>query len=88
MKTKSLKTGLLLTCLSLCAACAKGQPSPVLTLTQPGCPAVVPCRLPASDVHTNGDLLQQLEHTEAAWAACAAQIDMIHQHNQRHEQTQ
>ena len=49
---------------------------------------MVPCLLPASDAHTNGDLLHALEQTEQAWAACAAQIDMIIQHGQRHEQTQ
>lgn len=41
------------------------------------CAAVSPCRLPAVTARTNGDLNITLERTEAAWAECAAVVDMI-----------
>lgn len=43
-----------------------------------GCPAVVPCVLPASSPSTNGQLLTEAERAELAWAECAAQVDMLH----------
>ena len=47
-----------------------------------GCPAVVPCVLPASSPSTNGELLTETERAELAWAECAAQVDMIYNHPQ------
>jgi hypothetical protein len=41
------------------------------------CPPVLPCRLPASHPTTNGDVLRALEQAQAAWAHCAAQVEMI-----------
>lgn len=41
------------------------------------CPAVTRCTLPAVAVKNNGDLNIALERTEAAWAECAAQVDMV-----------
>jgi hypothetical protein len=35
------------------------------------------CRLPAVTVNLNGDLNLALERAEAAWAECAAVVDMI-----------
>jgi hypothetical protein len=43
----------------------------------------VPCRLPPARPSSNGELLRDIEATEAAWADCAAQVDMIHQHQQK-----
>jgi hypothetical protein len=47
---------------------------------------VLPCHLPASAPASNGALLTDLERTEAAWADCAAQVDMVYQHQVRDEQ--
>lgn len=47
-----------------------------------GCPAVVPCQLPATAPSANGDLLSDSERLEAAWADCAAQVDMLYRHQQ------
>jgi len=44
---------------------------------------VVPCRLPPASPASNGELLRDIEAVEAAWADCAAQVDMIHQHQQK-----
>jgi hypothetical protein len=41
---------------------------------------VVPCLLPVTSPNTNGELLTELERAELAWAECAAQVDMIYQH--------
>lgn len=47
-----------------------------------GCPAVVPCRLPATAPASNGDLLTDPDTAESAWAECAAQVDMVYQFQQ------
>ncbi|WP_458379208.1 Rz1-like lysis system protein LysC [Pseudomonas chlororaphis] len=57
-------------------------PSPAPTLIISGCPAVVPCLLPATNPNSNGDLLTDLYRAEAAWAECAGQVDMVYQHQQ------
>lgn len=41
------------------------------------CAKVSPCSLPAVALRSNGDLRQALDRAEAAWAECAAQVDMI-----------
>lgn len=48
-----------------------------------GCPAVVPCSLQATAPGNNGELLTDQDATEAAWAECAAQVDMIYQCQQK-----
>ncbi|MGS0740435.1 Rz1-like lysis system protein LysC [Glaciimonas sp. GG7] len=58
--------------------CANVPPPPAQRLIVNACPPVTPCILPASAPTTNGALNLMLERTEAAWAECAAQIDMIH----------
>ncbi|WP_217647994.1 Rz1-like lysis system protein LysC [Azotobacter beijerinckii] len=80
MKTRNCATGLLGLCLTLPAGCSSVPPSPVPTLTVSACPLVVPCRLSPSSPRSNGDLLEALERTEAAWAECAAQVDMVYRH--------
>jgi hypothetical protein len=47
-----------------------------------GCPAVVPCSLPLASPTNNGELLTDQERTELAWAECAAQVDMVYNHQQ------
>ncbi|WP_232925245.1 MULTISPECIES: Rz1-like lysis system protein LysC [Pseudomonas] len=73
-------TGLLSLCLTLLAGCASAPPSPAPQLTVTGCPAVVPCQLPGTSPLVNGDQLTDQDRVEAAWAECAAQVDMIYQH--------
>jgi len=40
----------------------------------------VPCSLPAAAPSNNGELLDDADVLEAAWAECAAQVDMVYQH--------
>lgn len=42
-----------------------------------GCPKVTRCQLTSSEPRNNGDLLNVLDETEAAWAACADKVDTI-----------
>jgi len=44
---------------------------------------VVPCRLPPTHPARNGDLLADQDATEAAWAECAAQVDMVYDYQQK-----
>ncbi|WP_425531563.1 Rz1-like lysis system protein LysC [Chromohalobacter nigrandesensis] len=65
------------------AGCASAPPSPAPPLIINQCSTPSPCTLPASHPTTNGELHLQLEHTEAAWAQCAAEVDAIiqcHEH--------
>ncbi|MCB2255359.1 Rz1-like lysis system protein LysC [Pseudomonas chlororaphis] len=82
MRTPNYATGLLSSCLMLLASCASAPPSLPPTLTVSGCPAVVPCLLPATSPNNNGDLLTDQDRAEAAWAECAGQVDMVYQHQQ------
>ncbi|WP_240462054.1 Rz1-like lysis system protein LysC [Burkholderia sp. Nafp2/4-1b] len=60
----------------LCACTtAPSSPAPVLLPTL--CPSVTRCTLPAMAPRTNGELSEALIATRAAWARCAAQVDMI-----------
>ncbi|WP_424451363.1 Rz1-like lysis system protein LysC [Paracandidimonas soli] len=63
--------------------CASGQPPQVPELMVNQCPPVVPCVLQAASPRTNGDLNLTLEQTEADWARCAAQVDMIYSCQQK-----
>ncbi|MEA1606156.1 Rz1-like lysis system protein LysC [Pseudomonas spirodelae] len=82
MKIQILGIGQIGLCLALLSGCATVPPSPEQTLIVTGCPAVVPCVLPASSPSTNGELLTETERAELAWAECAAQVDMIYSHQQ------
>ncbi|MEN5255235.1 Rz1-like lysis system protein LysC [Pseudomonas protegens] len=66
----------------LLAGCASAPPSPAPTLIVSGCPAVVPCSLPATSPSSNGDLITDQDSSEAAWAECAGQVDMIYRYQQ------
>ncbi|MEN5089269.1 Rz1-like lysis system protein LysC [Pseudomonas protegens] len=74
--------GLASPCLMLLAGCASAPPSPAPTLIVGGCPAVVPCSLPATSPNNNGDLITDQDTAEAAWAECASQVDMIYRYQQ------
>ncbi|WP_254367200.1 Rz1-like lysis system protein LysC [Paraburkholderia sp. NMBU_R16] len=58
-------------------ACTQAPLSPAPTITLNECPAVSQCTLPAMAPRTNGDLDAALTTAKAAWAACAAKVDMI-----------
>ena len=77
MRTKTCAAGLTSLCLLLLAGCASAPPSPAPTLIVTGCPAVTRCVLPATAPDSNGALLQDNDRLEAAWAECAAQVDMV-----------
>ena len=88
MKTVISRPGLLSLCLLQLAGCASAPPSAAPALTVTGCPLVTPCQLPATAPRNNGELLADAEALEAAWADCAAQVDLIHDMQQaHHEQT-
>ncbi|MFV2945253.1 Rz1-like lysis system protein LysC [Pseudomonas japonica] len=80
MKTKNCGPGLASLCLILLAGCASAPPSPAPTLIVTGCPAVVPCVLPATAPANNGTLLNDQDLVENAWAECAAQVDRVYKH--------
>ncbi|WP_218575530.1 Rz1-like lysis system protein LysC [Pseudomonas sp. EMN2] len=86
MRTKNYGTGLISLSLTLLAGCGSVPPSPAPLLTVSGCPVVVPCQLPATAPSKNGQLLSDQERTELAWAECAAQVDLVYQHQVSHEQ--
>ncbi|WP_394351241.1 Rz1-like lysis system protein LysC [Metapseudomonas lalkuanensis] len=78
MKTATCSNGLTSLCLLLLTGCASAPPSPERPLTISGCPAVLPCTLPATTPTRSGDLLTDLDRLEAAWAECAAQVDAVY----------
>lgn len=49
-----------------------------------GCPVVTRCQLPSTAPRNNGELLDDSETLEAAWADCAAQVDMVYDAQQVH----
>nr|WP_222425361.1 Rz1-like lysis system protein LysC [Yersinia rohdei] len=77
MKTKRYAIGLILPCLMILSGCANGPPSLGPQITVNGCPKVTPCRFPAANPHTNGDLNDDIDQLEAALHACAAQVDTV-----------
>ncbi|QIE84730.1 hypothetical protein G5B91_12475 [Pseudomonas nitroreducens] len=42
--------------------------------------------MPATAPASNGELLHDTDRAEAAWADCAAQVDMIYRYQQDHSQ--
>ncbi|MGE6118642.1 Rz1-like lysis system protein LysC [Aeromonas salmonicida] len=69
----------------LLSGCSSAPPSPAPQIIRLTCPAQAPCQLPAASPVNNGDLLDQLTQTEAAWATCAAQVDSLIACQQRHQ---
>lgn len=77
MKTPLFARGPTLLCLMSLCACTKAPLLPAPTITLNTCQAVSPCTLPAMAPSTNGDLDGALTIAKAAWATCAAKVDMI-----------
>ncbi|WP_230944497.1 Rz1-like lysis system protein LysC [Burkholderia territorii] len=77
MRTKPSARGLLLACLTMLCACTAAPRLPAPTITLNACAAVTRCTLPAAHPQTNGDLSDALTAARAAWARCAAEVDMI-----------
>ncbi|HHQ4900514.1 TPA: Rz1-like lysis system protein LysC [Aeromonas veronii] len=68
------------------SGCSSAPPSPVPQIIRLTCQGLTPCQLPAASPTHNGDLLDQLTQTEAAWASCAAKVDSLITCQQRHLQ--
>jgi hypothetical protein len=60
--------------LSGCSTIPK-LPAPLPTVNE--CPRVQRCSLPAVSAASNSDLLGAVDRAEAAWAQCAAVVDVI-----------
>ncbi|WP_321931543.1 Rz1-like lysis system protein LysC [Paraburkholderia guartelaensis] len=58
-------------------ACTTPPPKPAPTITLQQCQTVRRCTLPAMSPRTNGDLDDALTIARAAWASCAAIVDMV-----------
>jgi hypothetical protein len=69
--------GLQVLCLLTLSACTQAPRSAAPPITLHECQAVTRCTLPAMTPTTNGDLDAALHVTKAAWATCAAKVDMI-----------
>ncbi|KVQ15676.1 hypothetical protein WJ98_24065 [Burkholderia ubonensis] len=77
MKTPRFARGLTLVCLTTLSACKPLPLSPAPTIMSAPCQTVSPCTLPALAPRTNGELDAALTTVKAAWATCAAKVDMI-----------
>lgn len=80
--TRVLIVGGLSLSLMLLAGCMSAPASPEQTLTVSGCPVVTPCSLLPAAPQNNGDLSDDADAILAAWAECAAQVDMVYNHQQ------
>ncbi|MGL6230915.1 Rz1-like lysis system protein LysC [Aeromonas rivipollensis] len=69
----------------LLSGCSSAPPSPAPQIIRITCTAPAPCQLPAASPVNNGDLIDQLTQTEAAWASCAAKVDSLITCQQRHQ---
>ncbi|WP_245616557.1 Rz1-like lysis system protein LysC [Paraburkholderia acidipaludis] len=58
-------------------ACTTPPPRPAPAITLQQCQTVPRCALPAMAPRTNGELDDALTIARAAWASCAAIVDMI-----------
>jgi hypothetical protein len=81
-----MRLGLLSLCLMLLAACTNVPPSPEPQVTVSGCPIVTRCTLDPAAPASNGELSDDSDTIMAAWAECAAKVDIIVDHNQRSPQ--
>lgn len=80
--TRVLIVGGLSLSLMLLAGCMSAPPLAEHTVTVSGCPVVTPCSLLPAAPHSNGQLSDDSDYLIAAWAECAAQVDMIYSHQQ------
>ncbi|MFG0835497.1 Rz1-like lysis system protein LysC [Aeromonas bivalvium] len=67
------------------SGCSSAPPLPAPQIIRLTCQGLTPCQLPAASPANNGDLMDQLTQTEAAWATCAAQVDSLITCQQRHQ---
>ncbi|MGI4815399.1 MAG: Rz1-like lysis system protein LysC [Janthinobacterium lividum] len=77
MRTPSPIHGLWTLCLLTLSACSQTRPLPAPVITLHECQKVTPCIFPPLHPRTNGELDEALHVAKAAWATCAAQVDMI-----------
>lgn len=77
MKTPNCAHGLLSLCLILSSGCSSMARSPAPLPIVNECPRVQPCTLPAVTVASNGDVRAAVDRAEAAWAECAAVVDLV-----------
>ncbi|WFC12711.1 Rz1-like lysis system protein LysC [Aeromonas salmonicida] len=71
------------------SGCSSAPPSPAPQIIRLTCQGLTPCQLPPASPASpanNGDLLDQLTQTEAAWASCAAKVDSLITCQQRQQQ--
>ncbi len=80
--TRVLIVGGLSLSLMLLAGCMSAPASQEQTVTVSGCPVVTPCSLLPAAPQNNGDLSDDADAILAAWAECAAQVDMVYNHQQ------
>ncbi|HWX12868.1 MAG TPA: Rz1-like lysis system protein LysC [Trinickia sp.] len=59
------------------SACQQAPLLPARPITVLQCQPVTPCTMPAMAPLTNGELRDSLDVARAAWARCAAKVDMI-----------
>ncbi|WP_429235000.1 Rz1-like lysis system protein LysC [Aeromonas salmonicida] len=72
----------------LLSGCSSAPPSPAPQIIRLTCQGLTPCQLPPASPANNGDLLDQLTQTEAAWASCAAKVDSLITCQQRQQRQQ
>ncbi|WP_058901997.1 Rz1-like lysis system protein LysC [Burkholderia cenocepacia] len=77
MKTPRFASELILACLTTLSACKPVPLSPAPAIMSNTCQTVKPCTLPRLAPRTNGELDGALTLVKAAWATCAATVDMI-----------
>lgn len=80
--TRVLVIGAASLSLMLLAGCMSAPPLAEHTVTVSGCPVVTRCSLLPVAPHSNGQLSDDSDYLIAAWAECAAQVDMIYSHQQ------
>lgn len=80
--TRVLVIGAASLSLMLLAGCMSAPPLAEHTVTVSGCPVVTRCSLLPAAPQNNGQLSDDSDYLIAAWAECAAQVDMIHNHQQ------
>ncbi|MDZ4036152.1 Rz1-like lysis system protein LysC [Burkholderia gladioli] len=77
MATNRFAPGLIALSLAMLCACTQAPPSPAPTITLRECATVTRCTMPAMQPRSNGELSNALQAARAAWARCAAEVDMV-----------
>ncbi|WP_235048766.1 Rz1-like lysis system protein LysC [Franconibacter helveticus] len=76
-----------LLCLLTLSGCKSDRQLPAPQVMPLTCPKIARCQLPASNPATNGELIAAKDAAEAAWAQCAARVDMTVDCQEKYEQT-